>query len=289
MPENVIITVSDSDCVLLCRGCSQRVGQPHEFTCPVYANRVNMLPTIQRTPIVKGDPLTYPMFAEMEAYRKVQAVLCGLYGPDHYYTKEYHKHELGYHMRIAEWLGRHSRTHNLGTVLDIGAAYGTLAAYCTVLGATQVHVVDKTPYIPVEIQDECMLDCLSGDIERDSNLIIEDRYDIIILTEVLEHFNFYPVPTMYKIMKGLKPGGVILLSTPDQATWGKITTYAKELCKLPEYEPSSQPDWIDAHIWQYSKEDLEWLFRVCGLEPIEWGMSKSAGGTHHNVVLRNKL
>lgn len=54
-----------------------------------------------------------------------------------------------------------------------------------------------------------------GRIERSSFELPDSKYDMVILTEVFEHFALHPVGTMKKIRNALRDDGYIALSTPN--------------------------------------------------------------------------
>jgi len=207
-------------------------------------------------------------------------------GPRHYYTIRYHKEELMYCGQVPYWLTKHLDTYqNTGRmprVLDIGAGYGTLASLASVYGAVVV-TLDPVPAIPAEIIAEFGLVPITGDVEKDPLPL--DRYDAIIMTEVLEHFNYHPVQTMQKVKDSLRAGGKIFLSTPDAASWGRVQIYPN-LDAIPVYSEGIYNDtWRDEHIWQYSRAELESVMITSGLKITQLAHSNSPGGNHFNVVL----
>lgn len=212
------------------------------------------------------------------------------YGPDHYYTKEYSKHELNYSGSIPFWLADHlDDCINRGFMprtLDIGPGYGTLACFATRMTRPgMVYTLDRLPYISDNVSLAWGLTTRVGDIERHS---VQQCFDAIIMTEVLEHFNFHPVPTMMRVRELLNPFGKIFLSTPNAETWGRVDKY-KSLDEIPVCPPNAKwhdPQWIDAHIWQYTLDELRSVVTTSGLKIVQLAHSKSAGGTHFNVVLQ---
>ena len=86
----------------------------------------------------------------------------------------------------------------------------------------------------------------------------KDEFDIIIFTEVMEHLNFNPKPTLKKIHDLLKMNGRLYLSTPDASDWGRITKYYKSIEEMPN--PKNVEKIIDDHIYQYKKEELHPFF-----------------------------
>ncbi|MGH1566708.1 MAG: methyltransferase domain-containing protein [Nitrosopumilus sp.] len=61
------------------------------------------------------------------------------------------------------------------------------------------------------------------------DIFLLKKFDIVIFTEVLEHFNFHPVMILKKIHSLLKSPDKLYLSTPDSHEWGKITKYYKKI------------------------------------------------------------
>jgi 2-polyprenyl-3-methyl-5-hydroxy-6-metoxy-1,4-benzoquinol methylase len=77
-----------------------------------------------------------------------------------------------------------------------------------------------------------------GNIEKDP-LPGGQLFDVAIMTEVLEHLNFQPVPTLKKIHASLRPGGTLFLSTPDaDGGWGRSTKYYRSLAEIPALDPN---------------------------------------------------
>jgi predicted SAM-dependent methyltransferase len=107
------------------------------------------------------------------------------------------------------------------------------------------------------------------------------RFDVILMTEVLEHFNFQPVPTLRKIRDALAPGGVFFLSTPDSKEWGVDVKYYKHLSDLPV--PTRDKPIVDDHVWQYSLDELRGVLQQAGfsIKRLEY----SGSPRHFNVML----
>ena len=109
---------------------------------------------------------------------------------------------------------------------------------------------------------------------------IKGRFDIVILTEVFEHFNFNPVPTLEKIKNLLTDEGSLFLTTPNAKTWGRLPYYSTWK-KMPMPDPNSKI--YDGHVYQYTIEELTEIFKVCGLSIVR----VNEEGSHHlNFELR---
>lgn len=119
---------------------------------------------------------------------------------------------------------------------------------------------------------------------EDPSYEIEDKFDIIVMTEVMEHFVTNPVNTMKKIKNMLKDGGRLYLSTPN---WGHLTIY-DNYHELPEW--TGLKDYINmsvgtGHVYQYSKSELYEIFEESGLEIEKYALSDH---NNHNIVAVRK-
>lgn len=112
---------------------------------------------------------------------------------------------------------------------------------------------------------------------------IRDKYDLIIMTEVFEHFALNPVNTIRKLAAALKDGGRIILTTPN---WGHIHIY-DSWTELQNGEEITDIDYLRliecGHIYQYSKDELFSVFKQAGLSVEKYELSDS---NNHNFVLR---
>lgn len=120
-----------------------------------------------------------------------------------------------------------------------------------------------------------------GMIEK-PDFFIEDKFDIIVMTEVIEHFANNPIPTMKKIAGMLKEGGRLYLSTPD---WGHLRIY-KDYSEMPEYTTLEKykAGYI-GHSYQYDKKELEEILDACGLVVEKYALSASR---NHNLIAKHR-
>ena len=110
----------------------------------------------------------------------------------------------------------------------------------------------------------------------------------IILTEILEHFNYNPVPTLKKIRNLLTENGRLYLSTPDASQWGRVTKYYSTISDMPA--PRRGLPLFDAHIYQYKKQELLNILISAGFVIQRFGYSPGyLAGRHFNLTLnRNR-
>lgn len=120
-----------------------------------------------------------------------------------------------------------------------------------------------------------------GYIESDAYELTEE-YDVIIMTEVLEHFVVNPKATMKKIADSLKPKGRLFITTPD---WGHLYTY-ESYKEMPTYrEINSEETYLSmyaGHTYQYDKKELDEIFADAGLVTMRYAVSD---GNNHSYML----
>lgn len=111
---------------------------------------------------------------------------------------------------------------------------------------------------------------------------IHEKFDIIIMTEVLEHFVINPVNTMKKIKNMLTENGRLFLSTPN---WGHLPLM-DSYKELPEW--TGKDNYLElqvGHAYQYSKNELESLLEESGLVMERYELSDS---NNHNMIVKRK-
>lgn len=124
-----------------------------------------------------------------------------------------------------------------------------------------------------------------GYIEKE-NLMDGHKYDVLIITEVFEHFRVNPVQMMKNLKSALKDDGRIFFTTPD---WGHLYLYEswEELkqCEEVTLEEIQDRTINYSHIYQYSEKELREIFSLAGLK-VEKYMRSYLG--NHNFMLTNK-
>jgi len=207
-------------------------------------------------------------------------------GLEGYYATTYRKMESLYWQNIPGWLREDARTRKPAPrILDIGCGYGTLLTLAAITYRGQGYCMDARDYLKPAFARRHGLQFIRGNIELDP-IPWTGKFDVIILTEVLEHFNFQPLPTLQKIHDALTDDGVLFLSTPDARDWGRLYKYYQQLSDLPMPDPHLPIR--DAHIWIYNESEVTNLLQESGFEIVRLAYSKGNGNRHFNIEARRK-
>jgi SAM-dependent methyltransferase len=206
--------------------------------------------------------------------------------PYPHYPQAYRDEEISYWHHIPKWIYEDREKYAIERCLDIGCAYGTLALFCKRLLKCPVYCTDFTDrYISQSLAETQGLVFAKSNIELDP-LPWEGPFDLVVFTEVLEHLNFHPVPTLTKIRDLLSGQGRLYLSTPDASEWGRTTKYYRSLHNIPQ--PQAGLPVIDDHIYHYSRKELLAVFDAAGLAVQRLDYSPGVGKRHFNFTVTRK-
>ena len=108
------------------------------------------------------------------------------------------------------------------------------------------------------------LELLARDLESVPYPFEDETFDVVLLTEVLEHLRDYPARVVSEARRLLKPGGLLLITTPNAAA---IQRRADLLVGRSVYTPLS--DWIGGlpharHAREYTVAELRTLVTHAG-------------------------
>lgn len=195
------------------------------------------------------------------------------------YKERYRSEELFYWLHIPRWLAQSPmRVENL---LDIGCCHATLALYAKKSLAANVYAIDFIKYISDELIEKYDITYKTCNIETEE-FPWDVKYDVILFTEVIEHLNFDPVPTLKKIKNLLSDNGRLYITTPDAREWGK-TRYYNSYKQMPAVNPDTPIR--DDHIYQFNEEELFELFDAVGLRVKELDYAPGIRNRHINMEL----
>ncbi|HKU51896.1 MAG TPA: hypothetical protein VJQ25_05480, partial [Nitrospira sp.] len=94
-----------------------------------------------------------------------------------------------------------------------------------------------------------------------------------------------PIPTLTKLRHMLTQDGYLILTTPDAVEWGRVTKYYPSLDEIPPYA-GQEVEWIDGHVWQYTREEVESIMAEVGFDVITFAYARGVNGRHLCFLLR---
>jgi 2-polyprenyl-3-methyl-5-hydroxy-6-metoxy-1,4-benzoquinol methylase len=215
--------------------------------------------------------------------RRISAAFSARDGDNDPYSNVYMKQEYSYWSPVISWMD--SLSH-IDSVLDVGGAYGTLLMYAIAKFNPSIRtLVDPISNMPESLVLDLNIERIQGDFEREE-LLENRKYDLIIFTEVLEHLNFHPLPTLRRLASKLNEGGVLVMSTPDGSddAWGRVTTYFHSLAEIPEYDGQTTK-WVDDHIWQFTPDEVKGLLENLDIQISAFATSPGVWARHQCWLL----
>jgi 2-polyprenyl-6-hydroxyphenyl methylase/3-demethylubiquinone-9 3-methyltransferase len=120
------------------------------------------------------------------------------------------------------------------TALDVGCGAGLLAEPLARLGA-KVTGVDASSDLIAVAREHAQAMGVEVDYRAADVLEIQGRFDLVTCMEVIEHVA-EPAAFVGTLAKLLAPGGLLILSTPNQTGWSKLMmiTLGEGLGRIPK-------------------------------------------------------
>jgi 2-polyprenyl-3-methyl-5-hydroxy-6-metoxy-1,4-benzoquinol methylase len=151
-------------------------------------------------------------------------------------------------------------------ILDVGCAQGTLALLLAERGH-RVWAMDIRP----QFIDYARTRYERGDITfiRGNALEIglRNRFDLIYANQVIEHL-VYPLDLLRRLVSWLKPGGRVVMTTPNADYIKNNLPAFSQLGDPSQYEHLQHSADADGHFYAYKDEELIHLFQQAGLQSI---------------------
>ncbi len=201
-----------------------------------------------------------------------------------YYAAVYRQTEHFCWSHLPGWMREDAAKRRVESVLDAGCGYGTLLAFAAKTYGAKGYCIDVNDYLWPEIASAYGLSFHRGNLELSEIPWSHQKFQVVILTEVLEHFNFNPLPTLCKLRDAMAPDGVLFLSTPDAGDWGRTHRYYRRFSDLPMPTPGTPH--INGHIWIYNKKELLTVLKQAGFAVVRLAYAPGGGNRHFNVMAR---
>ena len=166
---------------------------------------------------------------------------------------------------IYEMVARALERHGIvgGTFVDVGCGAGDLRRF---LGNRFDRYVglDAVRYdgLPEDLQFH------AGDLDGDGQLAPSAMADVVAAVETIEHLE-NPRRLVREMVRIAKPGGWVLVTTPNQLSWLSLATLLSKQ-RFSAFQDVHYP----AHISALLEVDLLRIFAECGVEDVETRFSE---------------
>jgi SAM-dependent methyltransferase len=123
-------------------------------------------------------------------------------------------------IRVLRYISDHARSGGAPPrILDVGAQFGSLAAYAVRLGC-HAAAVDYGPAAKVfqNVAADRGVDYKECDVGAEPLPFPDNQFDFVTYTDVMEHHSFSPKRVLREIQRVLVPGGRVIVVTPNHAS-----------------------------------------------------------------------
>jgi len=86
-------------------------------------------------------------------------------------------------------------------------------------------------YVSSAYAERHTFDCVCFDVEREPFPFPDNAFDVVMWCEVIEHLNENPVFTLSEIHRVLKPGGAVVISTPNVRAPAGLGSVTREMLR----------------------------------------------------------
>ena len=148
-------------------------------------------------------------------------------------------------------------TLRTGRILDIGC--GSYPYFLAHTSFAEKFAIDQLP-LPQQTASELKIESFTLDLEVEPHLPFEDNYfEAVTLLAVVEHLDPALMAKLFKeVYRALKPGGMVILTTPAAWSDGLLKFMARiNLVSAEE---------IHEHAYAYTLPLLGWYFGQAGFE-----------------------
>ena len=169
------------------------------------------------------------------------------------------------------------RAHALagGRVLDFGSYFGNFALAARAMGF-QVDAVDSYSKYGGALADAVSLQQSKGVTVHDFATVGQDlsgldggQYDAVLCLGVIEHIAHTPRVLLESLTAMLKPGGVLVLDTPNLAyLYKRLALLDGRSVFAPIADQFFTKIPFEGHHREYIVEELEWMLRAAGHEVL---------------------
>lgn len=170
-----------------------------------------------------------------------------------------------YHNQLEQYLLLAEGSRKL-EILDVGCAQGTLALLLAERGH-EVWAMD----IRQQFLDYAASRYEQGDVHfvcgNAMEVDLDKRFDLIFANQIVEHL-VYPLEFTQRLVAFLKPGGRLVMTTPNgEYIKNSLPSYS-ELGEVEQYADRQFSADGDGHFFAYRRAELKHIFEQAGLQEV---------------------
>ncbi len=158
-------------------------------------------------------------------------------------------------------------------VLEVGTTPGQFTRLLVESGY-YVAGVDLDPHNRAALWDELGVEVRQANLEQEQVPFDDAQFDCVVFSEVIEHLVYSPLPVLREFSRVLKPGGTLIISTPNELyfksrmrtllhllLWRSLDT-PQEFRHKMRLEGTAR---YTTHARTYTMQELCWLVEQAGL------------------------
>jgi 2-polyprenyl-3-methyl-5-hydroxy-6-metoxy-1,4-benzoquinol methylase len=184
--------------------------------------------------------------------------------------EEYLEYSRGWHYVIFQYIEKYLDGKN---ILDVGALFGVTSVFLAKKGMNVTSLdgyVDEIPDVIKLKYDLCFLFSNLEHIKKPP--LFEKYFDMVVMSEVLEHLNYNPVPVLLNLRSSMKDSGILIITTPNDREYPKVpkspTARDCHHLEIPNWHKDA-PRQAFPHSKQYVFEEFDELLENCGFKISE--------------------
>jgi 2-polyprenyl-3-methyl-5-hydroxy-6-metoxy-1,4-benzoquinol methylase len=158
-----------------------------------------------------------------------------------------------------------------GRVLDVGCSWGYLARELLTRGNTSVVGMELDPELGERAREVCE-QVIVGDVERVEFPWEPASFDAVMCGDVIEHLRD-PEDWMRRIRPFIRPGGKLVVSTPNVANWSNRLALAAGVWRYTEVGIVAE-----THSFLFTKKTLEETLEAAGYRILEFDFTVPVPG-----------
>lgn len=163
-----------------------------------------------------------------------------------------------------------------GRVLEIGCNPGQFTEILVQAGY-RVSGLDLQPDDRQDLWKQLGVEVLRGNLEDEALSHGEDSFDAVVFSEVMEHLPGSPLPALEEIRRVLRPGGLLVLSTPNARSFRERSLLGLRLLLWRSLEAPAEfrhrmqlrgEETYTVHHRVYTAEEVRWLLERAGFAGV---------------------